>query len=63
LLHLLGTLKSKGFHKATVTTADEPFFTPAQRMYRACGFTETARRQEDNRRLIDYQLLLSQAYL
>ncbi len=32
-----------GMHKAVVSTGDDPFFLPAQRMYEACGFVEVAR--------------------
>ena len=38
-----------GFRKAIVTTGDDPFFQPAQRMYEACGFVEVARPSERQR--------------
>jgi len=58
LRHLLAMLKSKGFEKATVTTTDNPFFEPAQRMYQACGFAEVKRRHEGHQRLIEYSIQL-----
>ncbi len=40
---VLRRFRSWGFRAAMVTTGDDPFFLPAQRMYLACGFSETAR--------------------
>jgi GNAT superfamily N-acetyltransferase len=40
---LLKILRRQGFRRARVKTGEHPFFTPAQRMYRACGFQETGR--------------------
>lgn len=33
----------RGCARAVVITGDDPFFVPAQRMYRACGFREVLR--------------------
>jgi GNAT superfamily N-acetyltransferase len=40
---VLRRFREAGFRKAIVITGDEPFFLPAQRMYRSCGFVEVAR--------------------
>ncbi len=40
---VLRRFREKSFHKALVTTGDDPFFLPARRMYQACGFVEVAR--------------------
>ncbi len=40
---VLREFKSRGFHNAVVSTGDNPFFLPAQRMYLACGFKEVRR--------------------
>lgn len=40
---VLRRLRAANFRRAIVTTGDDPFFLPAQRMYKACGFVETAR--------------------
>jgi GNAT superfamily N-acetyltransferase len=61
---VLDILRARGFLAARVTTGDHPFFVPAQRMYAACGFRETARGQRDPRvtlRMIDCQLSLREA--
>jgi GNAT superfamily N-acetyltransferase len=39
----LRRLRAMGIRRARVATLDLPFFTPARRMYMACGFTETGR--------------------
>lgn len=40
---VLRRFRSWDFARAIVTTGDDPFFLPAQRMYQACGFAEVAR--------------------
>jgi GNAT superfamily N-acetyltransferase len=40
---VLRRFRSGNFRQAIVTTGDDPFFLPAQRMYQACGFVEVAR--------------------
>jgi len=40
---ILGILRSKGFRLARVRTDAHPFFTPARRMYEACGFRDAGR--------------------
>lgn len=40
---ILRILRCRGIARACVTTADEEFFVPAQRMYEACGFVEIRR--------------------
>ena len=50
---ILSIFRSKAIRKACVTTTDEDFFVPAQRMYEACGFAKV-RKTEDNN--IEYEL-------
>jgi GNAT superfamily N-acetyltransferase len=40
---ILRRFRAMGIGRARVTTLDLPFFTPARKMYIACGFTETGR--------------------
>lgn len=40
---ILRRFRSWAFLKASVTTGDDSFFLPAQRMYQACGFVPVAR--------------------
>ena len=54
-------LAERGIRKAAVSTADHPFFIPAQRMYTACGFRETRRHVPDPERglrVIEYEMEL-----
>jgi GNAT superfamily N-acetyltransferase len=58
---MLKRFKQAGFKKVAVTTGQDPFFLPAQRIYLACGFTEVQRHPAaPNQRYgsIDYILLL-----
>jgi len=55
---MLEIFRERGYVTATVTTGDEDFFVPAQRMYAACGFTETRRFLQDGCRQIEYLLRL-----
>lgn len=58
---VLEVLRARGFRQARVTTGDHPFFTPAQRMYVACGFRQVGRRLIDPRvtlPMLDYELPL-----
>jgi GNAT superfamily N-acetyltransferase len=58
---VLRIFREKGFRKARVMTGEHPFFTPAQRMYQACGFREAARDTivpHSNFRTIEYELFL-----
>ena len=43
ILEILRRFRAWGFQRALVTTGDDPFFLPAQRMYQACGFLQVAR--------------------
>ena len=50
-----------GIRLAQVSTSENPFFTPAQRMYTACGFRETGRRPWDggaSQNVIEYEMKL-----
>lgn len=38
IFETLRRFQKMGFRKAKVSTLDHPFFVPAQRMYRSCGF-------------------------
>jgi GNAT superfamily N-acetyltransferase len=40
---ILRRMRERGIRKAVVTTGQQGFFIPAQRMYQTCGFTETRR--------------------
>jgi GNAT superfamily N-acetyltransferase len=51
---ILRIFRQRHFKKAFVSTGDDPFFVPAQRMYQACGFREA--RREAGR--IDYEKIL-----
>jgi len=53
---ILRIFRDKGFAKACVTTGDDDFFVPAQRMYEACGFVRMGQAKEDN---IAYELALA----
>jgi GNAT superfamily N-acetyltransferase len=47
-----------GIQTATVTTNDNPFFVPAQRMYKSCGFQKKSREfwtRDKTQNLIHYQ--------
>lgn len=43
ILEIVGRFQEIKLVKAVVTTGDHAFFVPAQKMYLACGFTETRR--------------------
>lgn len=61
MTEVIRRIRARGFSKAVVTTNEHPFFRPAQRMYRACGFTETRRFIGDDPNhspMIEYELLL-----
>jgi GNAT superfamily N-acetyltransferase len=65
IVEILRILKESGFKKAFVTTGEHRFFTPAQRMYRSCGFQEVKRGFSDPHskfRTIDYELSLSNRF-
>lgn len=51
---VLRILRARGFQSATVTTGQDEFFLPAQRMYEACGFVEMGRQAQN----IDYRVEL-----
>jgi GNAT superfamily N-acetyltransferase len=58
---IIKRMKEKGFKKVIVTTGEHPFFESTDKMYLACGFTETRRYIEgrDPRYgSIDYELKL-----
>ena len=44
---VLRRFRTMGISLARVSTLDTPFFTPARRIYAACGFRETARHPWD----------------
>ena len=53
--------RAMGIRLAQVSTSENPFFTPAQRMYTACGFRETGRRPWDgdaSQNVIEYEMKL-----
>lgn len=55
---VLDRLMILGVKTATVTTNDNPFFIPARRMYKSCGFQEISREpweRDKTQRLIHYQ--------
>jgi len=60
---VLRRLDAMGIERARVTTLDLPFFTPARRIYLACGFTETRRTpwsaEADATALVEYERILS----
>lgn len=55
----LRRMKARSITKAVATTSEHPFFIPAQRMYRACGFRQTGKYPGNSQlgfRIIEYQL-------
>ena len=53
--------RAMGIRLAQISTSENPFFTPAQRMYTACGFRETGRRPWDgdaSQNVIEYEMKL-----
>lgn len=52
---ILRIFQSRAIRKACVTTTDEEFFAPAQRMYEACGFVKTGKTRDNN---VEYELEL-----
>ena len=55
---ILGRFRSAKFKKAEVSTGEHPFYIPAQRMYKACGFIETGRKAGHlGFRMIEYELV------
>lgn len=58
IMEILRRFFSMGIKSARVTTNDNSFFIPAQRMYLSCGFKETGReacKNNPNQGLIHYQ--------
>jgi len=56
---VLRRFRDMGIRRARVTTCNHPFFVPAQHMYAACGFAETARRPwtgDPTHEAIEYEL-------
>jgi GNAT superfamily N-acetyltransferase len=43
IAEILRQFRQMGIRQAKVSTNDDPFFVPAQRMYTACGFVEVKR--------------------
>ena len=43
IAEILRRFRQMGIRQAKVSTNDDPFFVPAQRMYTACGFVEVRR--------------------
>jgi GNAT superfamily N-acetyltransferase len=61
---VLRILRGQGFRRVRVMTGEHPFFTPAQRMYQACGFREIGRDTivpYSSFKAINYELLLEAA--
>ena len=59
LAEVLRRLQVLGIRTAKVSTNDHPFFVPAQRMYKACGFHEVQRKpwaRDRNTMMIYYEL-------
>ena len=53
--------RAMGIRLAQVSTGENPFFTPAQRMYTACGFRETGRHPwegDPSHDVIEYEMRL-----
>jgi len=48
IFEILRRLRSKNFQKVQVSTGQDPFFLPAQKMYLSCGFREIKRTSEIN---------------
>lgn len=58
ILEILNRLAGLGILTAKVTTHDNPFFIPAQRMYLSCGFKEKHREpwaKDPNQNIIHYE--------
>ena len=58
ILEIVTRFKSLGIQTAKVTTNDNLFFVPAQRMYESCGFHEIARKPwegDPTQNVIHYQ--------
>ena len=58
---ILSILRAKGFEIAKVSTLEHPFFRPARRLYKKCGFKEERRfypKRIKRFRIIDYYKLL-----
>ncbi|MCU0915027.1 MAG: GNAT family N-acetyltransferase [Planctomycetes bacterium] len=59
---VLRIFRTRGFARAHVSTSEHPFFTPARRMYEACGFREcprTERSHAEQYRIIHYEMSLA----
>jgi len=61
IFEILKILKDREFKKAFVRTGEHPFFVPAQKMYKYCGFVEVKRHltgDQPGYGTIDYELNL-----
>ena len=61
MLHALDEIKKQGFTKAVVSTCNNDYFIPAQKMYKACGFQETGTFYKDGTEteMVGYKLDLT----
>lgn len=57
LQHILALLKDRGCQKVKVTTTDNPFYLPAQKLYEKLGFSKVATRFDPDwsNNLFDYE--------
>jgi len=58
---IIRRFRAMGIRLARVSTGESPFFTPAQRMYTACGFREPGRRPwegDPSQNVIEYEMRL-----
>lgn len=56
---IIRRLRAMGIRKACASTGEHAFFTPARRMYVACGFRETCRRLRNGDpsiSVVDYEI-------
>jgi GNAT superfamily N-acetyltransferase len=56
---ILRRFRSMGIRLARVSTGEDPFFAPAQRMYLSCGFREIRRvpwQRDPQQRIIEYEM-------
>jgi GNAT superfamily N-acetyltransferase len=60
-LEIIKRLKLRNVSRILVSTSENPFFEPAQKMYHSCGFTELERKKRqplDQYKTIYYELKL-----
>lgn len=56
----ISEIKRQGFKKIIVSTSNNEYFIPAQKMYKSCGFTETGKfyKEGSDIEMIEYELNL-----